>query len=290
MRHQLRTFDQVLDHFASLDTKQAALLLGQDRGDTGLEPFFGRLPAETTQANYTGLSGNQAFLAALTFLEASKAKAFQLGQPFQRRGPRSVLDFGSGWGRVTQCLSLHFDASRIIGLDVTDEAIALCEESDIKATFAKVEPWPPTLLPSASVDFIFSYSVFSHLSEDNADAWIREFARILAPGGVAFLTTRHRSFFSYLEQLHAAGEVPGFAAGASLAFRDINKARADYDSGLFCFDPMGRGGAGLTPVYGEAFIPSQYVSRVYSRYFTYVGFEEPQPGSLLDQATICLRK
>ena len=290
MRHQFTTFDQVLDHFASLDTEQAALLLGEDRRNTGLEPFFGRLPKETTQANYTGLSGSQAFLAALKFLEASKAKAVQLGQPFQRRGQRSVVDFGSGWGRVTQCLSLYFDASRIIGLDVTDEAIALCAESDIKATFAKLEPWPPTVLAKESVDFIFSYSVFSHLSEDNADAWIREFARILAPGGVAFLTTRHRCFFSYLEQLHAAAEVPGFAAGASLAFRDIHKARAEYDAGLFCFDPMGRGGAGLTPVYGEAFIPSQYVARVYGRYFTCVGFEEPQPGSLLDQAIIYLQK
>lgn len=140
MRHQFRTFDQVLDHFASLDTEQAASLLGEDRRNTGLEPFFGRLPEKTIQANYTGLSGNQAFLAALTFLEVCKTKAVQLGQPFQRRGPRSVLDFGSGWGRVTQCLSLYFDASRITGLDVTDEAIALCEESSIKATFAKLEP------------------------------------------------------------------------------------------------------------------------------------------------------
>jgi SAM-dependent methyltransferase len=290
MKHQFGTFDQVLDHFASLDTKQAALLLGQDRRDTGLEPFFGRLPAETIQSNYTGLSGHQAFLAALTFLEASKARAVQLGQPFQRRGPRSVLDFGSGWGRVTQCLSLYFDPSRIIGLDVTDEAIALCEDSDIKAKFAKVEPWPPTVLPEESIDFIFSYSVFSHLSEENAHAWIHEFARILVPGGVAFLTTRHRSFFAYLEHLHAADTVPGFAAGASLAFRDIHKARADYDAGLFCFDPMGGGGPGLTPVYGEAFIPPQYVSRTYGSHFARVGLEEPQPTGLLDQAIIYLQK
>lgn len=260
MKHHFRTFDQVLDHFASLETGQAASVLGQDRRDTGLEPFFGRLPQDTIQANYTGLSGSDTFLAALTFLETSKAKAFQLQQPFQRHGSRSVIDFGSGWGRITQCLSLYFDASRIIGLDVMDDAIALCQNSGIQAKFAKLEPWPPTALPTESVDFIFSYSVFSHLSEDNAYAWIREFARILAPGGVAFLTTRHRSFFSYLEHLHAADAVPGFAAGASLAFRDIPKARADYDAGLFCFDSMGGGGPGLTPVYGEAFIPPQYTN------------------------------
>jgi SAM-dependent methyltransferase len=171
-----------------------------------------------------------------------------------------------------------------------DKAIEIVKENKVNALFSKIETWPPVGYKDNSVDYIFSYSVFSHLSEDNSWAWIREFERILKPGGIVFLTTRHRSFLDYLQSLHDAANVPHYAFGAAQAFHDINTTKARYDSGEFCFDSKGSGGDGLTPVYGEAFIPPKYVFEKYGRIFRNAKFLDPIPDGLLDQATIVLQK
>ena len=71
--------------------------------------------------------------------------------------------------------------------------------------------------------FIFSYLVFLHLSGDNSCPRIREFHRILRPGGIAFLATCHQDIFNYLERLHNSSEIAAFAGGAFNAFRDLDR-------------------------------------------------------------------
>ena len=67
-------------------------------------------------------------------------------------------------------------------------------------------------------------------------------------------------------------------------------AKKTYDQGHFCFDDLGGGGNGLTQVYGEAFIPPQYVYEKYGKLFSVVGYEDPISQGHLDQATIWLQK
>ena len=43
-------------------------------------------------------------------------------------------------------------------------------------------------LPDAQLDLIYAYSVFSHMLDDDVRHYLREFARVLRPGGRAFLT------------------------------------------------------------------------------------------------------
>lgn len=183
-----------------------------------------------------------------------------------------------------------FKPEGIVGCDVQKSALEEAERNGVRAAFHRVEVWPPSSVRDESVDYICSFSVFSHLSEDNPFAWIREFQRVLRPGGLAFLTTRPRGFFDYLDSLHKRSDVPGFAQGAALAFRDLEQARKEYDLGRFCFDPMGSGGKGLTAVYGEAFIPPEYVRNKYGPLFSSVGMDDPISKGLLNQATIWLQK
>ena len=267
-----------------------AELLSRNRAETNLNGILGNLPNLEIQSAFTGLSQEQTFLQALTYLNLCKKIAVQQHRSFERQGSSSVVDFGSGWGRITQLLSLYFDPNRILGCDVMDTAIDEAKRNGVRAEFISTEPWPPTRMQNETVDYIFSYSVFSHLSEDNARAWIREFHRILRPGGLVFMTTRHREFFDYLEALHKKTDIASFANGAHKAFKDIESAKKNYDQGFFCFDPLGGGGKGLTPVYGEAFIPESYVHEKYGKIFSAVGYEDPIPQGLLDQATIWLQK
>ena len=275
---------------AQADIQSIAATMSQDRTEGLLRHAFGNLPSEQTQSDFTGLSKQQTFVQALAYLDLCKRRAIEQSRPFNRDNANMVLDFGCGWGRITQLLALYFKPEHIVGCDVLEQAIAEVVRNGVQATFHQVEPWPPSGFKDDSMDFIFSYSVFSHLSEDNSYSWIREFYRILRPGGIAFLTTRHRDFFNYLERLHNSSEIPAFAGGAFNAFRDLESAKRDYDAGRFCFDSLGGGGKELTTVYGEAFIPPHYVHEKYGRIFSAVGLENPVPEGLLDQATIWLQK
>ena len=290
MKTELQSSRQEVERLKSLNVEKLADELVDRRHEKIIYETFGKLPAESIQLQFTGLSLRQTFIQGLTYLELCKKIAGRQKCLFERQGSSSIVDFGSGWGRITQLLSLYFDPNRILGCDVMDTAIDEAKRNGVRAEFISTEPWPPTRLQNETVDYIFSYSVFSHLSEDNAWAWIREFHRILRPGGFVFLTTRHRSFFEYLKTLHQKADIPSFANGAYKAFKDIESAKRNHDQGFFCFDALGGGGNGLTPVYGEAFIPKSYVHEKYGKIFSAVGFEDPIPQGLLDQATVWLQK
>jgi 2-polyprenyl-3-methyl-5-hydroxy-6-metoxy-1,4-benzoquinol methylase len=279
-----------IQRLKSLKVEKLADELVDKRHQTIVHKIFGAMPKESIQVQYTGSSQQQTFIQGLTYLDLCKKIAERQSNSFENSNVGIVMDFGSGWGRITQLLSLYFDPDRILGCDVMDSAIDEAKRNSVRAKFIKTEAWPPTSLQNETVDYIFSFSVFSHLSEDNAWAWIREFHKILRPGGLAFLTTRHKSFFDYLEFLHKKTDIPSFANGAHKAFRNIESAKEKYDQGLFCFDGLGGGGKDLTPVYGEAFIPPQYVDDKYGKIFSAVGFEDPIPRAFLDQATIWLQK
>jgi len=279
-----------IQRLRKLDLSTLAEELVSKRECNLINGLFGSLPVDTVQSQFTGLSQKETFIQALTYLNLCQIVATNLGHEFLRGKENRVLDFGCGWGRITQLLSLYFNPTDIMACDVMDEALNIVKVCKVKASLSKIESWPPTLYQDESVDYIFAYSVFSHLSEDNSWAWIREFHRILRPGGVAFITTRHRNHLDYLQSLHDSKNIPDFARGAYRAFKNIENTKIQYDEGIFCFDPMGGGGKGLTHVYGEAFIPQKYVTEKYGRIFSRVGFEVPKPEGLLDQATIWLQK
>src|SRR5690606_28551620 len=120
----------------------------------------------------------------------------------------------------------------------------------------------PLSLPDASFDFIFAYSVFSHLNEASARHWMSEFHRVLRPGGVVAVTTRTRGFIRWCEDLRNMPNPPPHAAGSLDCFKDMDAALAQYDAGEFVFDGERTDGPLKNTGYGEACIPELYVSRV----------------------------
>jgi 2-polyprenyl-3-methyl-5-hydroxy-6-metoxy-1,4-benzoquinol methylase len=280
--------NQKIAKLKKLSLSTLSEVLAKNRAESQLEEIFGKLPEEATQSQFTGLSQEATFLQALTFIDLYFTDSLRKRIQFNYK--HKVLDFGCGWGRITQLLSLYFNPTKIHACDVMEQAIKVAKGNRVKACFDKIETWPPACYPDTSFDFIFSYSVFSHLSEDNSWAWIREFYRILKPGGIAFFTTRHKTHLEYLKSLRSNKEIPAFANGAAKSFLDIEQTKNRYDKGLFCFDHEGGGGDGLTPLYGEAFIPPQYVSERYGSLFSKAIYVDPIPEGLLDQATIILQK
>jgi SAM-dependent methyltransferase len=112
----------------------------------------------------------------------------------------SILDFGCGVGRLAQRVMALAPQAAISGCDVAPEAIRSCRHRCPRGRFL-VNHWAPPLdIADAVFDLIYSYSVFTHLSEANHVAWLKELSRLLRPGGM-MLHTVHS--YEYLRRASA---------------------------------------------------------------------------------------
>jgi SAM-dependent methyltransferase len=123
--------------------------------------------AEERQWWYVGMR-------ALT--DALLAGRFPAGGP-DGRLPR-LLDAGCGTGHNLRHLR---DQARVLGVDLSAEALRFCRERQVPATRASLLALP---LGAGSVGIVTSFDVLYHAwVTDDAQA-VRELVRVLAPGGL----------------------------------------------------------------------------------------------------------
>lgn len=97
-----------------------------------------------------------------------------------------ILDFGCGDGRILRFLN-GLDAD-IFGCDVNKPVIDF-----VNYSFPFVESYcndffPPLKYQDNSFQFIYSFSVFSHLSLDAESMWLEELSRVGSPRCIYFFT------------------------------------------------------------------------------------------------------
>lgn len=108
----------------------------------------------------------------------------------------TALDFGCGPGRLTSALSKRFE--KCYGIDISPPMLAIAKQH-VSAEFIEHAKPDLGIFALKSIDFICSFYVLQHQpSRAIVLQYIREFLRILAPGGIAVfqlpqrLTFRHR--------------------------------------------------------------------------------------------------
>ncbi len=99
----------------------------------------------------------------------------------------ALLDFGCGCGRIGRHMQA-WSFAEYLGTDPDAEAIDWCSRN-LPGRFTTNGRNPPLELPSASVSVAVCISIFTHLSEEDQFAWLRELKRILEPGGVLLVST-----------------------------------------------------------------------------------------------------
>jgi 2-polyprenyl-3-methyl-5-hydroxy-6-metoxy-1,4-benzoquinol methylase len=97
-----------------------------------------------------------------------------------------ALDFGCGVGRLSQALAEHFE--QVVGLDIAESMIEKAREFNRHGD--RVEYRVNTvddlkILDSESFDFVYTNITLQHIPPDAAANYIREFFRVLRPGGLA---------------------------------------------------------------------------------------------------------
>lgn len=121
------------------------------------------------------------FATGVAEIEALMAEARGFGLP---TGRRRALDFGCGLGRLTQALADHCDEA--LGLDVAPSMIA--QATTFNRHGARVQYHVQTAPPfhqiaSRSMDVVYTGRVLQHIAPVYAREYIRELARVVAPGG-----------------------------------------------------------------------------------------------------------
>jgi SAM-dependent methyltransferase len=138
---------------------------------------------------------------------------------------------------------------------------------------------PPFQFEDQSFDIVYAYSVFSHLSETVALDWVREFTRILTPGGVLIVTTLKGAHLDVWDRIPTTGDhwrkaLPDF---------DLHQKKQDFQEGKFLFCPIGGAGVRTPDFYGEAIISPGYARRSWAPGLQLIDYvdELRQPQALL---------
>jgi len=87
-----------------------------------------------------------------------------------------------------------------VGVDVDREAIQWARRHLDFADFHAIATNPPLPFENGSLDIVYSFSVFSHLPESRATAWLTELARVTKSGALLVFTVMgRRCVDAYLE-------------------------------------------------------------------------------------------
>ena len=95
----------------------------------------------------------------------------------------TALDFGCGVGRLSQAIVRRFNAC--VGIDTSEEMIQKANQLN-RSPHCRYVVSTDERLPFADASFSFVYSniVLQHVPRRFAMGYLREFVRVLAPGGV----------------------------------------------------------------------------------------------------------
>ncbi len=168
-------------------------------------------------------------------------------------GTARIMDFPSGWGRVTRWLSAAFPDAEILVSDVLEDALAWNVETfgttafETNDDFSKIERQP-------DCDLIWVGSLITHLPERSAKAFLDFALDCMAPNGLLMITTHgRRAVYN-----GATGHYPRNAFKDLDAFQSVSDAffRGEYAYADYV----------ATPGYGAAYIPAHwFLDQCYAR-------------------------
>ena len=143
----------------------------------------------------------------------------------------------------------------------------MCKNTGLTTNLLKIDNFSMLKdIEDDTMDFVFGFSVFSHLSLELANSYMSEFNRVLKKGGVVGLTTRTLSIVNHARKLSQNIDIPEHARGLTEVFRDHTAITNSYENGEFVYrDYPHETKSG--PGYGEALIPPKFISKNYCPLF-----------------------
>jgi SAM-dependent methyltransferase len=212
---------------------------------------FPTFPSSEIQANIHGHDGVTSILEAVDFYRFI-TNLTDTGQHRRFSSDEYMLDFGAGWGRITRVFMRDYPLRNIFGYEPNGVYSSLARFHNPWLTFISGGYLPDGVLPASKFNLICGWSVFSHLSQSAVRGWLAEFARILAPGGRAVMTTWGERYLRRLqaEQFQQARGEPihWYSAACLKDAGDLEERIQQYRRGEFIWiGPE-------TELYGQTFL------------------------------------
>lgn len=226
--------------------------------------LFPSFPSDEIQRAMVGFCGVHT-LKEISMFYAQCQEALAKAQfTFSER--TKILDFGCGFGRLTRFFLKDAPGENIFAADCTKDFINICQDTFPVScippdNFLLNTPLPPLDLPSGTFDLVTAYSVFTHLAEHAATAWLDEMHRILKPGGVLVITLRQKSFLEQSSQLSRLSSLSHYEQVMYDAFGDFPLHIQRYVRGEYLYHPSGGGNDLSSEFYGDTVVPPVYVRK-----------------------------
>jgi SAM-dependent methyltransferase len=220
-----------------------------------LSAVLPRMASEDTQKGWTGASGPALLAQSLDFVNSAASNYADLTQKDLRDA--TILDYGCGYGRLSRLMYYFVDEAQYFGVDPWDRSIEICNSDGLTDQFM-LSNYLPTELPvgATQFDFIFAFSVFTHLSERATKASIDTLTRYLTADGILLITTREMSYWAQHFKTRKPDKTAEFEAAHQahgFAFRPHARPAIDGD--------VTYGDTSMTQAWFEASFPSLEVVR-----------------------------
>jgi SAM-dependent methyltransferase len=107
----------------------------------------------------------------------------------------AILDFGCGCGRVLRHWG-ELPRTRVFGCDIDPRMVQWCDANLPFADVTVNDLAPPLPYADSSLDLVYAFSVFTHLSVQLQHAWMQDCLRVLGPGGWLLMSTLGEHYLS----------------------------------------------------------------------------------------------
>lgn len=175
--------------------------------------WFAEMPASEVQLNWTGSHDHTLMTQSLSFMKTIVSSYHEITR--KPLAQSSVLDFGCGWGRMLRLFTKYVPTDQLYGVDPWDQSIEICRKTNVKAHLLLSDYLPRTLPTpeNQKFDFIFAFSVFTHLSENATKICASTLRNYLSDDGVIAITIRPEEYWNFRLK-HIPGSVSNSEARA----------------------------------------------------------------------------
>lgn len=166
-----------------------------------LKRLLPSMPSDQVQRNWAGDCGPSLLYKGTEFV---KSALKYIPYDHIRSDNLRALDFGCGWGRLLRLFSKYFPIANLEGVDPWEDSISACRESGIRHP-VHLSEYLPQMLPTLnqSFQFIYAFSVFTHLSQLAFKTCLETLHRYLSLDGVLLMTIRPAEYWLQVNQPEA---------------------------------------------------------------------------------------
>ncbi|RAK57174.1 hypothetical protein DJ018_04270 [Phenylobacterium deserti] len=150
----------------------------------------------------TGIAAFKFTESTLRLFDAYRQIVGQVFGGFDKLG--TVLDFASGYGRLTRVLTQKLAPSQVFVSDIYAEAIAW-QARTFGVNAVPSAPSPSEFRHDLRHDIVFVGSLFSHLPTELFHAWLARLYSLVAPGGVLAFSVHDETFLPEGQPLDPSG-------------------------------------------------------------------------------------